>query len=113
LAQAILELGVLLAQRYDLPLRNRNRMAAVRVRDEDFGDEVGVVFEERRVFLEVSGDGGRIHSGHSCRGSVVHFFLPPSRASYFTRRSPPIRLRTRSLPVRSFSRRSPLRAMQR
>src|SRR6266404_3361729 len=61
LLQLGFELRVLLAQRDDLPLRDGNRAASMRVRHEDLRKEVGVLLEKRRMRLEVIGDRARFH----------------------------------------------------
>ena len=63
LAHPAFELGVLFAQRDDLPLGDRDRVPAVRMRHEDLGEEVGVIGEELRALLQVLGDGRGIHPG--------------------------------------------------
>ena len=61
LARSAFEVGVLFAQRDDLPLGDRDRVAAVRVRDEDLGEEVGVIGEKLRALLQVCRDGLCVH----------------------------------------------------
>src|SRR5205814_1821185 len=68
LTQLGFELVVLFAQRNDLPFGNRDRVSAMRVRDEDFGDHVGVIFEELRVVLQIFCNGVYIHSLFSSFG---------------------------------------------
>src|SRR5450631_1830459 len=55
------ELAVLLAQADDLTLGDRDRVAAVRMRNINFGQEIGVLREELRVLLEIIGDVIRVH----------------------------------------------------
>ena len=56
------ELAVLLAQANDLTLRDRDRVAAVRMRNINCGQEVGVLREELGVLLEIIGDVIPVHS---------------------------------------------------
>ena len=53
LAEPPFELTVLLAQRDDLTLGNRNRMSAVRVRNENLRNDIRKLFEELRIVLQV------------------------------------------------------------
>src|SRR5512135_2113957 len=63
LAELPLEIADPVAQREDLAFGDRDRVAAVRMGHVDPGEDVGVVFEEVRVLLEVVGDGARVHPG--------------------------------------------------
>ena len=62
LPQPRLDLVVLLAQRHDLALGDGDRVAAVRMRNEDLGNDVGVVREEPRIRLQPLRDSRCIHA---------------------------------------------------
>ena len=51
------------AQGQYLPLGQGNRAAAVRVRDKNLRDQVGVILKEFGIVLEVLRDGVGIHGG--------------------------------------------------
>src|SRR2546430_12537908 len=70
-AELRFELMIFLPQRNDLPFGNRDRMPAMRMGNEDFGDHVGVIFEELRVLLQVFCNGVYIHSLFSSFGLLA------------------------------------------
>ncbi len=55
-AQLVLELLALVAQGQDLALADRNRAAAVRMRNHDGGEKIRLVFEKFGVLLQVIND---------------------------------------------------------
>src|SRR6185295_10140322 len=79
-AQLSLQQPVLFAQADDLPFRDRNGTAAVRVRDRDAADQVGERLEKFWMVLQITGDVFRSHSVFStsispsntdCAGPVI------------------------------------------
>ena len=82
LAQLALELPAPVPQREDLPLADRDGASAVRVRDVDLRQRLGVVLEELRVLLQIAGDFLGFHRSPvepvaSCKLQVTSFDFEP------------------------------------
>src|SRR5438552_1522511 len=56
LAELVLELAALVAQRQDLAFAQRNRAPAVRMRNHDGREKISLLFEKFGMLLEISND---------------------------------------------------------